>query len=325
MYGEAVSLCENHVMPNTAPPRLPTELLKFSAKIDFIKIKLPSAKSTLPRLDGTGLKSLLARGNPDEWKATIHDPSRGDIERMVDHLLDPSMVEFELAVDLKPKVDPSDPSWLTTMLTTYDALAGRFRPEDKALWGYGKRGSVEGKGLPVRPLEGGRPNTPQEIIYGSRYSFAQARMYWKTLDQDRILDEKDQVIRMEVNLKNFMHESLIPMPTLSHLIGYAYRASFTQHFRIIDRPEVRSLRGLRAAERSERFALMSRAWNKAGVAKFAIQPALPADTLDSDAKEILRRQRSQLPHSQYKLIRDQAANAKIGSALMNLERRLQRR
>lgn len=267
----------------------------------------------------------MARGNPDQWKATIHDPSRRDIERLVDNLCDPSMVELEIAVDLKPKVAPSDPSWYGTMLNTYDALASRLRPEDRALWGYGKRGAVEGKGMPVRPLEGGRPKSPQEIIYGSRYSFAQARMYWKTLDQGRLLDEADQVIRMEVTLKNFAHESLAPMPTLSYLIGYPYRSIFTQHFRIIERPEVRKLPGLDAAEKARREARMTRAWNKAGVAKFAIHPVLPEDTLLNDLKEIRRRQRAQLPHAEYKLIRDQAANAKIGSALTNLERRLRQR
>lgn len=312
-------------MPRTDPPRLPADALRFSAKIDFVKVKIPNSKSRLPVLDGIGIKSLHARGNPDEWKATIHDPSRGDVERMVDQLFDPSMIELEIAVDLKPKVAASDPSWFATMWTTYDALAGRFRPEDKALWGYGKRGAVSGKGMPVMPLERGRPKTPQEIIYGSRYSFAQARMYWKTLDQGRPLKEDDQVIRMELNLKCFAHESLAPMPTLSHLIGYPYRSIFTQHFRIIDRPEVRSLRGLDAVERSNREARMHRAWTKAGVAKFAIHPELPIDTLDLDSEEIRRRQRSQLPYEHFKLMRDQVANAKIGSALMNLERRMQRR
>ena len=62
-------------MPRTDPPRLPADALRFSAKIDFVKIKLPNSKSKLPVLDGTGIKSLHARGNPDEWKATMLTPT----------------------------------------------------------------------------------------------------------------------------------------------------------------------------------------------------------------------------------------------------------
>jgi len=106
------------------------------------------------------------------------------------------------------------------------------------------------------------------------------------------------------------------------LIGYQYRKQFTTHFRIIDRPELRAVTKLAPAEKKRRTNRMVRAWSTAGVGKFAVGDRPREDELTDAKKRVAARSRAQLSLEHYKLVRDQRANAKIGAALMTLQRRM---
>jgi hypothetical protein len=211
------------------------------------------------------------------------------------------------------------------MERSYRAVALRFRPEDEALWAYGKRGSVAGKKQPIKPLERREAPLGEQIVYGHRGGWMQAKMYWKTFDQQRELAGEKHSIRMELHLRRgACMDDRIGMDRLSDLLGYDYRMKFTKYFRIVAEPAVRKLRGLTEKDMVKRERSMWRAWRLAGVAKFAISPDLPEDTMIPHINQVRQRQKVQLAHAEFRLTRDQVANAKIGSALMNLQRRMAR-
>ena len=151
----------------------------------------------------------------------------------------------------------------------------------------------------------------------------QAKLYLKKRDQNADLPLEAHVVRMELHLRRgaCMDEQL-KLDRAQDLLGYQYRATFTKHFRIIKEPALRNTRRLTAREIASRQRRMANAWATAGVAKFPVGDDLPEDTLVSDKKMLKRRRRAQLPVGYYKLFRDQVANAKIGAALMNLQRRM---
>lgn len=307
----------------TPPPELPLDRLRVSAKIDYVTV---ASRSGLEEEDGLGGVGIWAAPNKQQrykrW-LTIHDATRAQMETVIAKLHDPLVMALEISVDFAPLVAESRTAQRKLLDTTYHAVAARFRPEDSALWAYGKRGAVSGKGMPVEPLERKRAQTGQELIYGHRSEFMQAKLYLKTKDQNLDLPDHEHVVRLEITLRrSACMDDRIGIDRLSSLLGFNFRSVFTKHFRLIQEPRVRLTRGLTGEEREKRERAMHRAWRLAGVAKFAIPIELPADTLITSVKQIERRRRAQLPHSQYKLMRDQRANAKIGVALMNLQRRM---
>lgn len=308
----------------TPPPALPLDRLRVAAKIDYVKL---ASRSGRQEDDGLGGAGIWAAPNAQQrhlrW-LTIHDATRAQMVIVIGKLQDPIVMGLEIAVDFIPFEVSSVADRRRLLDTTFQAVAARFRPEDSALWAYGKRGAVSGRGMPVEPLERKLARTGQELIYGHRSEFMQAKLYLKTTDRGRDLPEDQHVVRMEVTLlRGACIEDQIGIDRLSGLLGYNYRAVLTKHFRIIQEPRVRLTRGLKEVERVRRERAMARAWCLAGVAKFAIPMELPADTMVNSRKQIKKRRRAQLPFDQYRLMRDQAANAKIGAALMNLERRMQ--
>lgn len=152
----------------------------------------------------------------------------------------------------------------------------------------------------------------------------QAKLYLKTLDQGVKLPLTEQRVRMEVTLKRWACMQF-GLSNANDLFGYRYRAMFTTQFRIIDRPEVRRLRGLKAPEIEKRTKRMLRAWQTAGVGKFPVEEQPRADIIEAVVAKIRSRARAQLPIGQFKLLRDQRANAKIGVALNGLQRRMKAR
>lgn len=151
----------------------------------------------------------------------------------------------------------------------------------------------------------------------------QAKLYLKTRDQNKDLPVNEHVVRLEIWMRRLASmEEQIGLNNISDLLGYRYRFQFARHFRFISHPEVRLLRAMTPAEMVKRKRAMLRAWKRAGVAKFAISPVIPPDTTPDAIAKIRTRQKVQLSHAQYKLMRDKDSNAKIGSALMNLERRM---
>lgn len=312
--------------PTTPPPELPLDRLRIAAKIDYVTVSSWSGRAEDDGLEDGG---IWAAPDPQRrhlrW-LTIHDATREQIATVVGKLQDPLVMRLEIAVDLIPTNVASVEERVRLLDLTYQAVAARFRPEDEALWAYGKRGAVSAKGMPVEPLERKRARTGQQVIYGHRGEFMQAKLYLKTRDQGTDLPQDQHVVRMEVTLhRGACMDPKIGIGTLGSLLNFNYRAVFTKHFRIIQEPRVRLTRGLTEAERQKREKAMHRAWCLAGVAKFAIPIQLPEDTLVRSIQQIKKRWRAQLPHSQYKLMRDQRANARIGVALTNLERRMRER
>lgn len=316
-------IADNSIMLPLIPPPLPTSTLKFSAKIDFLTVSNCGIKNPLPPLDGMEKWHLSGRRLGGDWSLTIHDPTRNDILKVIEHYENPMVMALELAVDLMPKESLEGALLREHLTTTYQAVAARFRPEDAALWAYGKRGSVAGKKQPIMPLERRFAPVGQQVVYGHRGEMMQAKLYWKTQDQHLALPEAEQSIRMELFMPRIacMDERL-GIDRLSDLLTYKYRLQFTKHFRIIAEPRARKLRGLTDFDLARRQKAMLRAWRLAGVAKFAIPTEFPEESLPLSINAITKRQRIQLPNAHFKLMRDQEANAKIGVALMNLQRRM---
>lgn len=285
-------------------------------------MSLPNRRLTLPQLDGQPFRSnRLSNGIRGPF-LTVHDPTAHDVAKLSSLLGEQLVMSVEVAVDFAPGLGLAGEGRQTVLEQTYHALSSRFRPEHHALWDYGSRGAVQGRGMPVQPLERRRARLGEEIIYGRRHDFMQAKLYHKTLDQDVILSLPEQKIRVEVTLRRWGCYCF-GINHLSDLLGYPFRRRFAGHFRIIDHPEVRLLRGLDGTEYTRRLRRMEWAWNLAGVAKFAVGSRPRMEQIDAFLKLVRARERIQLPSDHYKLVCDQAVHAKIGSALMNLQRRFQ--
>lgn len=307
----------------TPPPALLVDDLAFSAKIDYLTLGPYPAKTKLPDLVGSIEVVPPNRNTGRRRWLTVHDPVRDDIIALDSVLGLALVVGLEIAVDLRPKGvnDPERAKWLLEQ--TFLSMAARFRPEDQAFWDHSKRGAVKNRGGNVEPLERRQARLGEEVIYGGRHEDMQAKLYLKTLDHGAELPLAEHSVRMEITLSRWACK-VSGIDHLADLLGYPYRKKFTTHFRVIDRPELRAAAKLDPAERERRAKRMMRAWSNAGVGKFAVGDRLREDDLIQAGKRVKARARAQLPHDQYKLIRDQRANAKVGVALMNLQRRMAR-
>ena len=307
-------------MPTTLPPPLPVDDLKFSAKIDYVTFTNGGIKFPLSRLSGSD-EWTRKKGSSD-WQLTIHDPTVADLKIIATEYENPMIVAFELAIDMAPKADLEPVSRSHLLETAFAAVAGRFRPEDKALWDYGQRGAVKERGQKPDQLERRFARSDEEVLYGHRSTdFMQAKLYLKTIDQGKELTLPEQSVRMEVTLRRWACIQF-GLSNAMDLFGYPYRSIFTTQFRIIDHPEVRLLRGLGEAEIEKRTKRMALAWKTAGVGKFPAEARPRADIMEVAVAQMRARARAQLPAGQFKLLRDQHSNAKIGVALTGLQRRM---
>lgn len=303
------------------PPELAVDDLLFSAKLDYVKFTNGGIKISLPVLAGSHEWTRPIKNKPD-WELTIHDPTAADLRIIASAYENPTIMAVEVAVDVAPKVVLDDVPHFLQLEALYLAVAARFRPEDKALWDYGQRGAVDAPRMKPQPLERRFARPDEEVLYGHRGGFMQSKLYLKTLDHGGMLSLEKQRVRMEVTLRRWACMQF-GLDKASDLFGYPYRAKFTTNFRIVDRPEVRAVRGLSDRDFIKRTTRMLRAWKTAGVGKFAVGDKPREDVLDREVAQIKSRARAQLPADQYRLVRDQRANAKIGAALTGLQRRMQ--
>jgi hypothetical protein len=309
--------------PWTPPPALLVDDLAFSAKIDYITLGPYPAKTKLPALVGSVEDVPPSRNTGRRRWLTVHDPVRDDIIALDSVLGLALVVGLEIAVDLRP-TSIADPDRAKRLLVqTFLSIAARFRPEDQALWDHSKRGAVKQRGGNVEPLERRQARLGEEVIYGGRHEDMQAKLYLKTLDHGAELPLAEQSVRMEITLRRWACK-VSGIDHVADLLGYPFRKKFTTHFRVIDRPELRAATKLDPVEREKRTKRMLKAWSKAGVGKFAVGDRPREDKLIPAVKRVKARERAQLPADHYKLIRDQRANAKIGAALMTLQRRMAR-
>ncbi len=302
------------------PPPVTADALKFAAKIDYAKFTNGGIKVPLPSLAGSP-EWTHPKGKPHDWILTIHDPTPVDLRAIRVAYGNPMLLELEVAVDMAPRAFTTEAAHAASLTELYLAVAARFRPEEKALWDYGVRGALSGRGQKPQPLERRLPTPAEEVIYGHRSEFMQAKLYLKTLDQNVALPLAEHRIRMEISLRRNAC-MVFGLDRASDLFDYPYRARFATHFRIIDRPAVRAAGELSEGELRKRTKRMERAWATAGVGKFAVGDYPREDALAHAVAKVRARARAQLPAEHYKLMRDQRANAKIGNALVGLERRM---
>ncbi len=306
-------------MTTTLPPPLIVDELKFSAKIDYVTFNKWGLKIGLPPLTGNPIwtKPKYSRN----WMLTIHDPTAADLRIIVKEFENPDVTAFEIALDMEPKASPDLASRVRFLETLFTAVAGRFRPEDKALCDYGIRAGVSGRGQKLQNLERRFPRTNETVIYGHRGEYMQAKLYLKVIDQGKDLPPSSHRVRMEVSIRDWGCRQF-GLFKASDLFSYPYRKKFATNFRIIDRPEVKLLHGMTEADFNKRTKQMHRAWRTAGVGKFTAEAKPREDTFPTVVARIKARAKAQLPSSQFKMMRDQEANAKIGAALTGLERRM---
>lgn len=307
--------------PWTPPPRLPTDDLTFRAEIDYLTLGPYRARTRLPTLVGSAEVVNPSKKNGRTRSLTVHDPVREDIIALSSVMDDALVMALEIAVDLYPKDTLDKDRARSTLEQAFLAIAARFRPEDQALWDHGTRGAVKKRADKVKPLERRQARIGEEVIYGGRGEFMQAKLYIKTQDQGTELPPELHRVRMEITLRRWACKEF-GIDHVRDLIDFPFRSKFATHFRIIDRPELRASRKLDPVERDRRTKRMLRAWSTAGVGKFAVGEMKREEYLIPAQKRVKSRARAQLPADQYKLIRDQKANAKIGAALINLQRRM---
>lgn len=285
---------------------------------DYIKVMLPS-QVKIPTFSGTAC--WTREPSRDYYNLTIQNPVFNDIRLLMDGLPNPALASFELRVDLKPKVNVSESEIEALMIHTFNSLARGFRPEDAAFSQYGYRGGVEKEGDPLLPFHRRIPSYTEELIYGWRGDFLQSKMYYKRTDEGRVLSRRDQSVRMELTMRS---QGLCEfgIAHVSNLIGYPYRLAFTKHFRVISGVRVRAARGRSELEQIGLDKKIQLRFAKHGVGGFAVNPERRPWTSERAFKMIKARSAQQIPSDVFVLTRDKSCNDKIGSALKQLERRM---
>lgn len=301
------------------PPPINWAQIDCTAKLDYIKVA-SKKKRVLPVLSGTHNWNPIGRGHTG-FTLTVQDPKLPDINTLIDNMDDPMLMSFQLTVDLQPKATFSESDREALLLETFRAVAGRFRPEDEALWAYGLRGGTDGVGKAPKPFHRRFPEPNEELVYGQRGGWMQSTVYLKRTNEGDDLDHAEHCIRMELTLvRGGVME--IGLDRLSGLCGFAYRPVFTKHFRIVAEPRIRAARTRSAADLKKMTTKMQRAWATAGVGKFGVSQAFRPDTLVTSISRIAARERQQLPMRDHVLLRDQEATKIIGNALRQLQRRM---
>lgn len=304
------------------PPTLELDRLDCRASIDYLSVVFPESRpAVLPVLSCTP-KWHKKRGETTHT-LTLHDPTRADIAKIVGAMDNPMLFALELAIDFTPRAFVEESERESLLRNTFVAVAARFRPEDMTPWGYGARGGLTGPNQKPLPFHQRLPSPDEELIYGRRGAYMQSKLYLKRVDQgDSLLAEKHRV-RMELTMTRggLMELQLV---RLQDLLMYEFRSRFTKHFRIVSGARLRMDRKLDEKELIKRERRMARAWTTAGVGKFAVSPELPFETDSIAARQIKTRSGKQLPLEHYVLLRDQAANAKIGDAFKKLQLRMTR-
>jgi len=220
------------------PPMVDWTRNSCRAQFDYIKVWHPK-RALLPALSGTKRWVPEKHGHA-RFSLTVQDPTKQDIRKLIDALGDPQLKALQLAVDIQPKAGIAAADRSTLLQETFDAVAGRFRPEDEALWGYGTRGGVQGPGQIPKPFHRRFPAPEEQLIYGRRNGWMQATMYLKRVNEKKSLNPKAHRVRMELALERGGITE-IGLHVLSDLLGYPYRLTFTKHFRIVSEPRVRAI------------------------------------------------------------------------------------
>jgi hypothetical protein len=227
-----------------------------------------------------------------------------DIEALVDRMDDPMLMSFQLTVDLKPKTTLPAAEREALLLETFHAVAGRFRPEDEALWAYDVRGGTDDVGRAPKPFHRRFPHPNEELVYGRRGGWMQSTVYLKRTNEGVEIAEEERAVRMELTLvRGGVME--VGLDRLSGFRNLGYRPMFTKHFRVIAEPRVRAIRTRDEKTLARMNRRMWRAWATAGVGKFGTSQSFRPDTLLTSVSRIAARESQQLPMTNHVLVRDQ--------------------
>lgn len=240
----------------------------FSAKIDYIKFSTP-CKSDLPQLDGSPRWAAS-----EHYKSlTVHDPSRTDIHELGFALSDPDLLEFEVAIDVRPRLYVSKQDFYDQIAKVMiDLFARSLEPShapsmrNQYRWAFRfGRGSW--------PFNMKLPAPTDQQLHGARWEDAQVKCYAKMMDQDTELEPDKYCARIEVRLTGIALHRL-GLTTLSDLIGFKYRKMLMPYFNHVQAVEHRSVR-LRRPAHSARAGIAHlrkladrELWNKIGVGGF---------------------------------------------------------
>lgn len=175
---------------------------KPKAKIDFITLRLPAcirygadALRFSERISGRITAPKAWRGSKDDC-LTIHDPTRADLQFLIDEHHDTEILALEVAVDFFLKDGSNDPArlralhaWLTTRLfpQRHDRMKGKGRRKyyDEA------DGTIKTDNLKTR-------STDKTVYWTAPDGFEQVRLYIKDSDDKRPIDR--HCVRIEVTL-----------------------------------------------------------------------------------------------------------------------------
>lgn len=316
--------------PSAPPPFPPVPLnrLRVSASLDYVRLWFPVCLSEAIPEDRSHQWTRLSGDHG--WTLTLHDPEPSKLAHFQRALRDHAVLHgFELSVDFWPRHNVLDAERASLLETTYRALAPRFRPEDRLLFGAGMKAAFSSS--KPKPFSNRLPDPNEVLVYAHRDQGHQAKLYLKTADQGKPLPPKLHRVRLETTLDRYAGYSHVSprlgrsFHHLKDLVELGMRPTFAKLFRIIDRPEVRSPSRFSAVDLARLEARMDTAWRRAGVHAFE-EPPMPADAFPNavEAAAMRRRLYRLLPLKDFKLRRDKATNAAIGNALYVLDRRLRR-
>lgn len=298
------------------PPDFDFDRLKIRAKIDFVTIV------TEAKLGQAFAGGQQAQWVPNKGVSTLHDPTEDDLYNLSKTVPMAALMEYELAVDFFSVDGLSAYDRETVLRRTFAAIAGRYRPEDVALYGYRRRGGVKSRGVAPVPFHDRFPDAEEQLLWGGRGDWMQAKVYLKRTDNNKELPIEAHCVRIELAVRR---GALLEMGVVSvgDMLTQNYRKTFCKHFRMIH--------GVRERLRRERPATaalkrrIARGWARAGVGAFALGKGLPVEAGKLTEAAVRNRARRQVPVDMVKLDRHVKANARIGNALQQLDRRMSAR
>ena len=301
-----------------ALPPLNLGKLMVTAQIDYIRAASLENKVSLP------IPENRVKWNRDlqehQWKLTIQDPTRREIETVIDCLGDPHIDGLEVAVDFWPLPALRGPQAQSLLFDTFIALGGRFRPDAKLLHGAGLKAAFNAANKWARPFHHRLPIPGETLVYSHRSEGENAKLYLKTMDNGSDLPPEAHRVRLEVTVaRHGAYERGIDR--WSSVLEKNLRHTFGPIFCIVDRPEIRRPSRQTPDSTLELEERIQRAWDRAGVGAF--DPGdLPVDASRTAKEAAAYRTANLIALNAHRLRRHCEANKAIGAALYNLDRRM---
>lgn len=281
--------------------------VRFSPKIDYFTLSTTHrvSREQLGEFEG---KAIYPRSMVNT-ALTIHDPTKSDIELAASYYPESSLTEVEIAIDLRP----------SSARTPEEHLCGL--KEIKSEWiakcltpalPAPSQGGFRGAYLPLgsqgytQRFNSRVPGLSEQLLYGHRTHPIQVKVYYKQLDQGKVLSWDERSIRLEVRLSGEgLRQHGLDQPL--DLLGFAYRKALMPYLRHAKGVE---LRERRARPPTEVIALARKTverhhadrWERYGVGAFEEGGC-------SDHSDVKRRRFTEM-------------NDRLGQALTRLEQTL---